>query len=148
MDPVAAVLIAMALPYVPHALKAVAAHRKLPKGYDLRDPRRATAEASASNDADARYISRCQGAHQNSLESWPQFAVAVLFAMAAGVDGGTLSRASTLYVAARVAYLYAYVTGATLGVASMRSLLWFVSVGACVWLMWAAITARGFGKLV
>lgn len=141
VDSTTGVLIAALLPYLPHAFKGAAVHAKLPKGYDLRDPRAST-QAAMDGSEQGKFIARLQGAHQNGLESFPQWAAAVILAQVAGVDNTTLNAATTVYLGARLAYTYVYATNTTRTKAMLRSTLWMIGVGATVWLMTAAIAAR------
>jgi uncharacterized MAPEG superfamily protein len=142
VDGFVAIPVAALLPYVPHLLKVFAAHAKLEKGYDLRDPRGATAAAIDASAA-GQYVARCSAAHLNGLESWPQFAIAVLAAHVAGVPRGDVSTASAVYIAARLAYTAIYVGQGRSGkLALARSASWLVGIGACAWLMVKAAAAR------
>lgn len=123
-----AIPIAMLLPYVPHLLKAVEANSVLPKGYDLRDPRRSVQLAIQGDSNSAKFISRAQGAHLNGLESWPQFAVAVLMAHIAGISANEQDACATIYILARIAYTYVYCHNTTGKRALLRSTLWFAGM--------------------
>jgi uncharacterized MAPEG superfamily protein len=141
MDSFLAIPVAALLPYIPHLIKAMAVNAKLQKGYDLKNPR-ASVLAASDDTPEGRFIQRCQGAHNNGLESWPQFAVAVLVANAAGVDRDTQNTAAAVYVLSRLAYTYLYCYGTSGKLALGRSTSWMVGVGACLYLMVKAVMAR------
>ena len=105
------------------------------------DPRRSVANAADGTET-GKFVSRAQGAHANGLESWPQFAIAVLMAHAAGVDRESQDVAATVYLLARLAYTWAYLNGTTGKRAMLRSALWFVGFGACGWLAGKAAAKR------
>lgn len=137
IQPFDAVVIAAVLPFLPHLVKAFIAHGKLPKGYDLRNPR-ASVAAAADNTETGRLISRLQGAHQNGLEAFPMFAAAVLMAHAAGVPTERASLAATLFIYARLGYTVVYGLNTNARLAYLRSTLWMVGVGCTLWLSTSA----------
>lgn len=67
---------------------------------------------------------RAYGAHLNSLEAFPLFAVAVLSATARGANQLWLDLAACSWVAIRIAYTTAYLTD----LAKIRPGLWALSV--------------------
>jgi uncharacterized MAPEG superfamily protein len=127
--------------FFPHMLKAIAVNAKLAKenkgdkkkgtpGYDLRAPRVST-ELAIDGSEEGKYIARCQGAHQNSFESFSIFAAAVLVAIATGVDRRTLDVASTVYVISRALYIAVYVNNTSTKIAMVRSAVWFLGLFLC-----------------
>jgi uncharacterized MAPEG superfamily protein len=127
--------IAGALPFLPHLVKAVYANAKLraggKKGYDLKDPRRSVALAS-DDTPEGRFISRCQGAHQNAFEAFPFFAAAVLVAKINGVAKADLDSSATLFLIVRLLYTVVYMNNTSGKLAMLRSAVWFAGVGICV----------------
>jgi uncharacterized MAPEG superfamily protein len=93
------------------------------KDYDNADPRQWEAKLDG-------YRKRAIAAQANSWEAFPFFAVAVLVATYLKANPVWLNALAMTFVAARVLYLWAYVTDR----ASLRSSLWFVSWAACVWI--------------
>lgn len=81
------------------------------------------------------WAQRANWAQQNSWEAFPIFAAAVLMAHAAAVPSTLIDQCAVLFVVARFAYLGGYLAD----LATLRSLVWFVGIGACVRLMWAAL---------
>ena len=73
------------------------------KDYNNHDPRAWSAQLTG-------YRARANAAQANSLEAFPFFAAAVLVALHAGVAADTLSMLAWVFVAARIAYIWAYVT--------------------------------------
>ncbi|WP_374602437.1 MAPEG family protein [Niveibacterium sp.] len=96
--------------------------------YDNRAPRDTLAHLSG-------WPQRANWAQQNSFEAFPIFAAAVLMAYAAGVPAALIDFWAGCFIVARFAYFACYVAN----LATLRSLVWFVGVIACVRLMCAAI---------
>ena len=65
----------------------------------------------------------------NSFEAFPAFAAAVIIASHIGkIDPATLDGLAILFIVARVAYGFCYIAN----LATLRSLVWMVGVGAWV----------------
>lgn len=90
------VLIAALMPY---ALVLIA---KRSGEFDNREPRAVTLEG---------FRRRAYSAHQNALETFPFFAVAVLVAQTNGGPTEIVNRLAMLYVVARVVHAVAYLSG-------------------------------------
>lgn len=121
----AAVLIAGLLPVVCAGLSKAGR-----KDYNNHDPRAWATQLTG-------HRARANAAQANSLEAFPFFAAAVLVALHAGVVTDTLSTVAWVFVAARIAYIWAYVTDR----ATVRSLVWLVGYGAVVALFVLALSA-------
>ncbi len=80
---------------------------------------------------------RAYAAQANAWEALPTFAVAVFVAHLAGADASQSALASLGFVAARVAHGAVYVAG----LSTLRSLVYFVGLGCCVWLFVLAARA-------
>ena len=100
------------------------------KDYDNRDPRAWAAQLSG-------YRARAQSAQANGHESFPFFAAALLAALQAGVPAETVSWLGWVYVAVRLAYIWAYVRDRS----TLRSWVWLVGHGLVVALLVLAIRA-------
>lgn len=100
------------------------------KDYNNHDPRAWATQLTG-------YRARANAAQANSLEAFPFFAAAALVALHAGVSAETLSTLCWVYVASRVAYIWAYVTDR----ATLRSLVWVVGYGIVVALFVLAMSA-------
>jgi len=100
------------------------------KGYDNHYPRNWLREQTG-------WRARADAAQHNSLEAFPFFAAAVLSAWHAGVAVDTVNALSVLFVLARVAYVWAYITDR----ASIRSLVWSVGYLTVVALFVLALLA-------
>ena len=69
---------------------------------------------------------RLNRAKNNMLESLPIFLALALLALVKGGDTGAVTRAASIFLIARVAYVPAYVSG----IPMLRSLVWLVSVAS------------------
>lgn len=101
------------------------------KDYDNRDPRAWMATQTG-------YRARANAAQANSLEAFPFFAAGVLLALMAGVDEASIDVACLVFIAARLAYILAYVGDRP----SWRSLLWLIGYANVVALFVMAIKAQ------
>lgn len=70
----------------------------------------------------AGYRRRAYAAHQNAFEAFPFFAAAVLTAAATQAPQGPVDLLALVFIAARLAYLGAYLADA----ATLRSVFWLV----------------------
>jgi len=109
------VLIAGLLPYV-----AIAAAKAGP-GFDNHLPRAWLATLSG-------WRARAYAAHLNGFEAFPLFAIAVLVAHYTGAPQGKVDTWALVFVGGRILYLVAYLTD----FATLRSILWLISIGASV----------------
>jgi uncharacterized MAPEG superfamily protein len=80
---------------------------------------------------------RAYAAQQNAWEALPVFATAVFVAHLAGADPGRSAIASVVWVVARSAHAFFYLSD----LATFRSLAFLVAFGSCLWLFWLAIAA-------
>ena len=113
--PFACVVLAFSMMYLTKLPVAVAMAR-LPKGYNNRTPRDQQAQLTG-------WGKRALGAHQNSFESFPAFAAAVIVAHLGGADPDLSAALAVTHVLARVAYTAAYIADVHL----VRSLIWTLS---------------------
>lgn len=116
------VLIAAALPYMAAITSKAGA-----RGYDNNAPREWLAKQQG-------FRARANAAQQNSFEAFAFFAVAVLVAHISNGPQARVDLLAMIFIAARVLYLGAYVAGW----GAVRSLLWFVGMGAAVWIFLTA----------
>lgn len=107
----------MAAAMLPYAAVALAKARP---GFDNHAPRAWLERLSG-------WRQRAHWAHQNSFEAFPAFAAAVIIAHLAQAPQGRLDLLALVFVAARVAYIAAYVADA----AVLRSLVWAAGL-SCV----------------
>jgi uncharacterized MAPEG superfamily protein len=84
---------------------------------------------------------RAHAAHLNSFEAFPLFAAAVLTAIVAHADMQRVAMLSIAFVATRVVYGFVYIWG----VATLRSLVWFVGLGFVIAIALAAIGSASLG---
>ena len=90
-------------------------------------------------------LKRNEGAHANSVEHFPVFAAAALFATVAGVSNTQINGACAIYTAARVVFAVCYLTIERVHLTYFRSLAWWVGNFACLNLLWAAGKAMNKG---
>ncbi len=92
------------------------------KGYDNSDPRAWLASQTG-------FRARANAAQANCFEAFPFFAAGVILALLTGVDPRTVDALSLLFVAARTAYVFCYVSNKP----KWRTMVWsaaYVSVVA------------------
>ncbi len=92
------------------------------KGYDNSDPRAWLASQTG-------FRSRANAAQANCFEAFPFFAVGVILALLTGVDPHAVDALSIVFVSARTAYVFCYVSNKP----KWRTLVWsaaYVSVVA------------------
>jgi uncharacterized MAPEG superfamily protein len=85
--------------------------------YDNHNPRQWLAQQSGAR-------ARANAAQANAFEAFPFFAVGVIVASLAQVDAGRIQALSAVFVLARLAYIYCYITDK----ASWRSVVWGVAM--------------------
>jgi uncharacterized MAPEG superfamily protein len=83
-------------------------------------------------------IKRWGFAHANALESYPFFTSAVLLALHAKVETGTVNGLMALYTVARLGYAVAYVTIESDTISQIRGVIWWVGNLCCLSMMWMA----------
>ncbi|TZF84336.1 MAPEG family protein [Cognatilysobacter lacus] len=120
------VLVAALLPYV----WTVIAKSRGPR-YDNRDPR-----AWLARQDDPR-VQRANAAQLNAFEAFPAFAAGVILAHLAGVADARIALLAVVFVAARVLHGVFYVAG----IATARSMAWFIGIGCSVALLAQAALA-------
>ena len=80
---------------------------------------------------------RATAAHLNSFEAFPLFAAAVLAALLTGADAERTMWLAIAFVTLRLAYGLVYL----LGIAPLRSLVWFAALGCNVAFFMGALKA-------
>lgn len=130
----ACVPVALGLAYVPHFIKMFAARIKLQGTYDVRYPRVSTAKATDDTPT-GRLITRCIGCHQNAIETFSYFSVAVALATIKNVPADLVDRLATTFVGLRIAYTWVYVTGEEEWKGYTRMILWMSSMAVPFWLL-------------
>ena len=118
------VLIAALLPYI------TVGFSKAGSGYDNARPRESMAQLEG-------YRARAYAAHANGFEAFPLFAAVVLMAAQTGADPITVNRLALLFIAARIAFILAYLGDRPL----LRSIVWAIGFFACFGIGILAITA-------
>jgi uncharacterized MAPEG superfamily protein len=83
------------------------------KGYDNSDPRAWLASQTG-------FRARANAAQANCFEAFPFFAMGIILALLTGVDPGTVDALAMFFIAARVAYVFFYVTDK----AKWRTMVW------------------------
>ncbi len=97
--------------------------------FDNREPRAWLARQTGTR-------ARADAAQANSWEAFPFFAAGVVIAVLQHVPVSTINLLALVFIAARIAFIAAYVGN----VATLRSLLWVVGFGASVGLYLVAAT--------
>lgn len=105
-----------------------------PVRYDNRNPRAWVAQLGG-------YRARAHAAQQNSWEALAVYVAALVAAVVAGVPDGTVATVAGIFLAARIAYLAAYLAD----LATLRSLVWIAGFVACVWLIVVSALRLGAG---
>ena len=98
------------------------------EGYNNRIPRKQQATLSD-------FGQRALGAHINTIEAFPLFAVGVCLALVSQANTVTLQNLCVFFCCARVAYLICY----WIDFDKLRSVIWSMGFGACLWLMVLAL---------
>jgi len=97
-------------------------------GYDNKQPREQQSKLQG-------FGLRALGAHQNSIEAFPLFAVGVLLALWADAPLASVQMLCSVFVLARFAYMACY----WFDQATLRTAFWFVGLGSSLWLMALAL---------
>ena len=126
--PYLCILVAAFLPYLWVAISKASGHR-----YDNRDPRGWLAKQESPR------AHRANSAQLNAFEAFAPFAASVLMAQLAGVNPGTITALSLVFVAARIVHGLFYLANRAL----YRSLVWGVGY-VCV----LALMALSILKLI
>lgn len=93
-------------------------------GYDNVSPREWEAKLVG-------WQSRAYSAQNNGFEALPLFIAGVLFAQVAGADQARIDMLALVFIAARLAYTWAYLSNR----ATLRSLIWAVGVAVSIALL-------------
>jgi len=123
------VLIAVFIPYVLAGIGGYFKQRQF-GAIDNRHPR---VQASALSGAGAR----AYAAQQNAWEALPVFGLAVVVAHVSGADPALSALASGLFIGARILHAVFYIAD----LAPLRSVVFLVGFGSCLWLFGLAATA-------
>lgn len=116
------VFVAGLMPYVAAVLSKAGG-----KDFDNDEPRAWQAKQTGR-------LARANAAQQNSFEAFAFFAAAVVIAHVVRGPQSLVDILAVVFVAARVAYLGAYLAGK----GTLRSLLWTVGFGATAWIFLTA----------
>lgn len=84
------------------------------------------------------FLQRNESCHANSMEHFPVFAAASIFATISGVKTTKINTACAIYTAARITYAIAYLSTERVKFTSVRSLAWWTSNAACIYMLWSA----------
>ena len=103
-----------------------------PDRYDNRNPRAWLSRLGG-------YRARANAAQQNSWEALAVYAAALLAASIAQLPQETVATVAGIFLVARIAYLACYLADQ----ATLRSLVWMVGFGSCIWLIVVAARAAG-----
>lgn len=101
---------------------------RLDKHYDNKTPRQQQSRLQG-------FGQRALGAHQNAIEAFPLFAAGLAVALWAQADSHTINLLALIFVVARLAYTVCYWVDWD----KLRSIVWFVALVCCYWLMALAL---------
>lgn len=93
-------------------------------GYDNANPREWEANLQG-------WRARAHAAQNNGFEALPLFIAGVIFAQMAGADQGRIDALALVFIAARIAYTWAYLADK----ATLRSLIWAVGLAVSIALL-------------
>ncbi|EME44079.1 hypothetical protein DOTSEDRAFT_130948 [Dothistroma septosporum NZE10] len=83
-------------------------------------------------------IRRVENCHANSMEHYPVFAAAIIFAHVAGVETSAINRIGLSYTVARLLYSASYVFNSNAKFAVLRGVSWWTSNVICINALWSA----------
>lgn len=104
------------------------AQKELPGGYDNQHPREQQARLEG-------WGRRALAAHNNAIEAFPLFGVAVVTCLATGVSGPVAAALAWSWVGARIGYNIAYLAN----IGTLRSSLWALGMLADLGLLGLAL---------
>lgn len=125
------------LAYVPHLLRRSYVSKKLKsegKQFTIANSRLNVSNA-IDDTSDGHIISRLTGCHQNGLEAFSYFSVAVSLALATSVPKPVVNGAANLFTFLRIVYTAVYLSSAN---GPLRSVIWVLGVAVTVALMCCA----------
>ena len=128
---------ALLLAHSAHWVKGFAAKRRLRElGSDLDMRYTRQGEAKAMDDSDlGLLVQRCSNCHNNGLEAFAYFSVAVIAATVCGVRKDVVDILALTFVLLRALYNYLYITGTQPWKGPARSLTWALGFGISIYLM-------------
>jgi uncharacterized MAPEG superfamily protein len=137
INPVYSIAIVLVLAYIPHLFKKSLLTKKLKesgKQYTTANSRGLSALMIDDSPLGMK-IANIQGCHQNGLEAFAYYGIAMLSCLVCDVDSAALSGAATVFIAIRCLYTYVYM-GPLNG--SPRTYLFFASSFFCLGLFFLA----------
>mmetsp|Transcript_11548 Transcript_11548/g.15057 ORF Transcript_11548/g.15057 Transcript_11548/m.15057 type:complete len:172 (-) Transcript_11548:80-595(-) len=123
--PLSTIPVAWALAYIPHFFKATLMVLYKRHRYNNETPRE---EKSEEFGRLRGFISRSRAAHQNGLEMFPFFAIAVLTAKSQKVKAPELTKLCVQYLGIRLIYTLLYIFGINKLLAALRTGAWVAMV--------------------
>ncbi|KAH9812171.1 putative membrane- eicosanoid glutathione metabolism protein [Teratosphaeria destructans] len=93
-------------------------------------------EAGKLSQKQLNQIKRVESAHANSVEHFPLFVGALIWAHVAGLPIVSINRCGLVYVLARIAYGAVYIFVDTPRLSHLRGIAWWISNVACLRLFW------------
>lgn len=128
------VLLALLLAYIPQWYRAFGVVRPMlartGRPYDVRYTRLETARAT-NDTPEGLLVARLTGCHQNGLEAFAYFGIAVAIATLSGVPLALIDALSTVFVAVRVVYVYLYATGVEAWKGPARTIVYAIGLCLC-----------------
>ncbi|KAK4544105.1 hypothetical protein LTR36_004603 [Oleoguttula mirabilis] len=86
-------------------------------------------------------LKRIESAHANSVEHFPLFVGAMIWAQVAGLPTSEINASALVYTVARVAYATVYILVYTPRMSQLRGICWWASNITCLRLFWLGGTA-------
>lgn len=93
-----------------------------------------------------KFLQRNEACHANSMEHFPVFAAATLFATTSGVAAQQVNIGCAVYTIARLVYAAAYLKIERGSLTYIRSAAWWVGNISCFYLLWRAGTVLNGGR--
>lgn len=84
------------------------------------------------------FLQRNEACHANSMENFPLFVAAAVFATIAGVKPALINTNCMAYTMARIVYAFSYLTVESYALSYTRSLSWWAANVFCLRMLWAA----------
>ena len=122
-------LVTVLMPYVLSGIGAYHKTKQFGKA-DNNNPREQSAQLKGAG-------ARAVAAQQNAWEALAVFTASLAAALFAGVDAASLALPALIFVAARIAHAFFYLSD----LASARSLSFFVATAMCLWIVGKAFAA-------
>lgn len=126
------------LNFAPHIYSVLLITDRSPARYNNANPTAPSNQESFRKRATAATYSRwerARAAHSNGYENFPLLVAAVVLGNMAKLDAGTMNRAIGAHLVLRAAYIVAYINIESQRWSQLRSMIWNVATGVCLWVV-------------